>query len=183
MDGNSVSTQHQGSFSLLQICFQYTDVKKGLAGTNTTYFGEQFSRNQFPRFSCSEQHCCSMSHLTGWVRKPNISVLQVHLCKWRLFFPLKHHLRGTEINNWEPKSDQHLRIFLCVNRLQGKKYKSILIQCKIWVKSCLVKELTHRGNKSVYSNTECLHEDINHTKCFPPYIVCGQIYIKMPTNV
>lgn len=40
-----MSTLHQGSSLLLQICFQYTYVKKGLSGTNTTYFGDQFSRS------------------------------------------------------------------------------------------------------------------------------------------
>lgn len=115
MDGNSMRTLHYGSFSLLQICFQYTDVKKGLPGANNTYFGGQFSRNQFLRCLCSEHHHCSTLYPPGWVGKPKFSVLQVHFCKWGLFFSSKNHVLGTGKSNWEAKSDQHLCIWIsCV---------------------------------------------------------------------
>jgi len=81
MGGNSMSTLQQGVYSLLRMCFQHTDVKKGLPRTNTTCTGEQFSRSLFLRFSCSEQRCCSMLHPPCWVGKPKFLVTQVHLCK------------------------------------------------------------------------------------------------------
>lgn len=77
MAGTSMSTWHQGSLSLLQICFQYTDVKKALPGTNATNFGYQFSRSLLIRLL----FCCSMSHPPCWAGKPKISVLPVQLCK------------------------------------------------------------------------------------------------------